>query len=92
MSPNVSHWANNTHRRHTAGFNTACHGAPCTNVFCRGVCQNVKNLRFAPPSVFFALMKGGLDTNNFYNNQRLTNLFLHFIRKRGYGTKTLRYY
>ena len=27
FSPNVSHWAKNTHHRHTAGSITACHGA-----------------------------------------------------------------
>ena len=41
FSPNVSHWANNTHHRHTAGFNYGVpwHAATRTYVFCRSAAR-----------------------------------------------------
>ena len=64
------------------GSITACHGATLHVLMC-----------FAPSSVFFALMKRGDWTPIiFITTSDSTNLFLHFIRKRGHSTKTLRYY
>ena len=52
FSPNVLHWANNTHRRHTAGFyyGVPWRAATRNNVFCMGdgvprpIRHNVLNL------------------------------------------------
>ena len=43
-SPNVSHWASNTHHRHTAGFNYGVpwRAATRNNVFCRGEARRAR--------------------------------------------------
>ncbi|MFC2348996.1 MAG: hypothetical protein ACFNO7_08925, partial [Bacteroides sp.] len=53
--PNVSHWANETHPRHGAGFyyGVPWRAATCTNVFCRGEARLARHV--SPQRVLFAL-------------------------------------